>query len=111
MVIFKTGRLFRDIYSFETLNKFDGIIIDGDGFFTCIPISKLEYRESEDYKRNRQGQEVPFVRLWKGETHTEFLITDDWSERHILLIPNAMTETIDKAKSAILTNKIPANFQ
>lgn len=110
MIIFKTGRLLRDEYSFNTLKRFDGSVISGDGFCTVIPISSADHREGEDYKRLNGNKQVPFVRLWKGETHTEFRITDDWDEDSILLIPNEMQELIESSKAAILENKIPCNF-
>lgn len=92
-----------DENNFEILNSFDGRVVDGNCFLTVLPISPKECRE-------QQADSPVFVQFWKGETSTEFVVTDDWGIQHVLLIPNHMEKVIEDCKSKILSNGLPTNI-
>jgi hypothetical protein len=91
-------------YEFESLISFDGRNLKGNNFFTRIPISPKEYRKE-------RGKNNVFVNFWKGETNSEFVITDDWDEQHVLLMPNDMSKEIEEIKANILASDIPSNIK
>lgn len=107
MITYKTGRDLREVYHFEELTKFDGIPIEGTRFATYLPISPFEFRQSDPFYK---GKNVRLVELSHNDGTTDFLITDDWGEKHLLQIPNQMAHAISAAKEAILLNRISANF-
>lgn len=86
-VIFNNEEYFKII-------KFDCNVVDlahkeGGGYFTVLPVS------------TRSKVEVK-----KDDTHTNFIITDDWGKVHIMLIPNFMNDEIAIAiKGAEKINK------
>jgi len=113
MITHKTGPKFNDVFRFATLEVFDGRVIKGTNldFVTVIPISSFEHRQTKDYLQFRAGRKVPFVHAQPNGSTMDFFITDDWGDTHLLMIPIEETETIEKAKAAILQNRIPNNFQ
>lgn len=103
MVRYFTRGKERDEFKFKTLISFDGRSIEGDNFFTHLPISQKEYRD-------KKGSSLAFIQFWKGDTQTEFVVTDDWGEQHVLLIPNEMVAEIEAAKANIIASDIPSNI-
>jgi hypothetical protein len=104
MIKFYTrGREFSE-FQFKTLKHFDGRSIDGNNFSTVLPISPKDYRD-------KKGVSPVFVQFWQGETHTEFVVTDDWGTQHVLLLPNEMKESIEGSKRNILASDIPHNIK
>jgi hypothetical protein len=90
-------------HEFESLVKFDGRTVEGNNFLTVLPISSKEYRE-------KKGPNPVFVQFWQGETHSEFVVTDDWGTQHVLLLPNEMKESIEESKRNIFASDIPHNI-
>lgn len=103
MVKFYTKNKPHSEHTFDSLIRFDGRSVEGNNFFTHLPISPKDYREE-------RGDFPVFIQFWKGETVTEFVVTDDWGEQHVLLIPNKMSEVIEQSKANIISSDIPSNL-
>lgn len=105
MIKFHTrGREYSN-HEFASLKEFDGRVISGNNFSTVLPISPKEYRDKQP------GGSPVFVQFWKGETHSEFVVTDDWGDEHVLLIPNGMSQIIEESKRSIIANELPSNIK
>ena len=86
---------------FYSINKFDCHVVDlqttkeGGSYCTVIPISDLEYRKKKPTKAS-----VKVTELKNG--YTEFIISCDWGQKSIMLIPTFQKENIEFAtKSAM----------
>lgn len=77
------------------INAFDCRVVDlkttkdGGGFFTCIPISDLEFRKTHNCKC--------WVDMKIEKKYTHFTIYNDWGTPSIMCVPNYMKDKIDKA--------------
>lgn len=89
---------------YDYINEFDCHIVDlgykeGGSYFTCIPISCLEYRKTSKKKCQQ-------VVIKNNDKYVEFHIRDDWDILYIMKIPFYMRDKIEIAKQAAIQQEL-----
>lgn len=84
--------------------EFDGFVLDlkttseGGTFFTCFPISSLDYREKHPTKAG--------VRIYSENNYTVFDIFDDYGCKEIVKIHNSLENIITHATKKLRDEKL-----
>jgi hypothetical protein len=92
-----------DGQEYISVRRFDCVVISlineyGVGFFTSLPISPLEYRESNPTKAK--------VIVIKNKVFTRFVIIDDYGKEHYIDIDNEHKKIINEAINKAKDNKL-----
>lgn len=84
--------------------EFDGFVLDlkttseGGTFFTCFPISGLDYREKHPTKAG--------ARIYSENNYTVFDIFDDYGDKETVKIHNSLEDVIKHATKKLTDEKL-----
>lgn len=98
-----------DVAEFEYAS-FDGRVLKGPLFFTCLPMTPLDKRDASYFYKAPLECRRGSIRFVKRKGYSEFIITDDWDIEYILEVRNRNYQLIEKIKSGIRSGGYPCFF-